>query len=229
MALRRIKRAGPILPKVVDLLRNAIIEGTLEPRERLNETSIAQKLGISRSPVREAIKVLESENLVETSTRRGAFVKDLSVKEIEELYMVLSLINMPAIRVAAEKMNAKKEKDLKTLKNQIAKSYEADDIQKNRLLARRFHRFIIEATENDLLLKIYDSLRVQEEKFRYYSLKAGLGVLAEAHAEHLAIAEALLDRDPDRAESILTHHFDRARLRVLHSMQRLAEGSAPAR
>jgi DNA-binding GntR family transcriptional regulator len=228
MKFRRIKKADPILPKVVDMLRNAIVEGTLEPGERLNETSIASKLGISRSPVREAIKVLESENLVETFTQRGSFVKGLSVKEVEDLYMVLNLINRPAIRVAAEKMNAKKENDLKALIDQISKSYEADDIGKNRLLARRFHRFIIEATENDLLLKIYDSLRVQEERFRYYTLKEGLGVLAEAHSEHLAIVEALLERDPNRAESLITNHFDRARLRVLNSIQKSIEGNGPA-
>lgn len=225
MKFRKIKKADPILPKVVDVLRNAIVEGEFEPGERINETLIASKLGISRSPIREAIKVLESENLVETLTQRGTFVKDLSVKEVEDLYMVLSLISRPAIRVAAKKMNSKKEKDLKVLTDQISKSYEADSIQKNRLLARRFHRFIIEATENDLLLKIYDSLRVQEERFRYYTLKAGLGVLAEAHAEHLAITDALLARDPDQAESILTGHFDRARLRVLASMQKRVKGN----
>lgn len=228
MALRRIKKTGPILPKVLDVLRNAIVQGDLEPGERLNESSIASKLGISRSPVREAIKVLESENLVQTFSRRGAFVKEFSVKEIEDFYMVLRVINSPAIRIAAEKMNSKKEKGLKALIDQITQSYEADDIQKNRLLARRFHRFTIEATENDLLLKIYDSLRVQEERFRYYTLKAGLGVLAEGHAEHLAIAEALLARDPDRAESITNHHFERARLRVLKNIQKRGEGSASA-
>jgi len=228
MALRRIKKTGPILPKVLDVLRNAIVQGDLEPGERLNESSIASKLGISRSPVREAIKVLESENLAQTFSRRGAFVKDLTVREIEDFYMVLRVINSPAIRIAAEKMNSKKEKGLKALMDQIGRSYEADDIQKNRLLARRFHRFIIEATENDLLLKIYDSLRVQEERFRYYALKAGPDDIAEAHAEHFAIAEALLARDPDRAESITNHHFERARLRVLKNIQKRGEGSAPS-
>lgn len=226
MALRRIKKTGPILPRVLDVLRNAIVQGDLEPGQQLNETSIASKLGISRSPVREAIKVLESENLVETFSGRGAFVKELSEKEIEDFYMVLEVIQNLAIRMAAEKMNSKKEKDLKTLIDQITRDHETDDIEKRRLLARRFHRFIIEATENDLLLKIYDSLRVQEERFRYYALKAGPDRIAEANAEHLAIGEALLNRDPALAELMITNHFNSARLRVLQNIKKHGEASA---
>ena len=93
-------------------------------------------------------------------------------------------------------------------------------------MARRFHRFIIEATENDLLLKIYDSLRVQEERFRYYALKAGPDRIAEANAEHLAIGEALLNRDPALAELMITNHFDTARLRVLKNIQKHREADA---
>lgn len=226
MALRRIKKTGPILPRVLDVLRNAIVQGDLEPGQQLNETSIASKLGVSRSPVREAIKVLESENLVQTFSGRGAFVKELSIKEIEDFYGVLRIIHSPAIRIAAERMNYKKEEDLKTLIDQITQDHETGDIEKRRLLARRFHRFIIEATQNDLLLKIYDSLRVQEERFRYYALKAGPEDIAEAHAQHLAIGEALLKRDPALAELMITNHFDTARLRVLKNIQKHGEATA---
>lgn len=223
MALRRIKKTGPILPRVLDALKNAIVQGDLEPGQQLNETSIASKLGVSRSPVREAIKVLESENLVQTFSGRGAFVKELSEKEIEDFYMVLEVIHSPAIRMAAEKMDPKKERALKTLMDQITQDHETDDIAKRRLLARRFHRFIIEATENDLLLHIYDSLRVQEERFRYYALKAGPDRIAEANAEHLAIGEALLNRDPALAELMITKHFNSARSRVLQNIQEYFE------
>lgn len=218
MKLRKIKKYDPILPKVLEMLRNAIIEGEFEPGERLNETAIASKLGISRSPVREAIKLLESENLVETFSQRGSFVKDLSVKEIDDLYMVFSFIHEPAIRVAVEKLNDKREKQLRSIIKQMNKAFENDDVQKKRLLARRFHRFIIEATENDLLLKINDSLRSQEERFRYYSLKSEVKELAEGQSEHLAIGNALIDRDADKAQNLIKIHFNNARLRVLKSL-----------
>lgn len=224
MKIRKIRKTDPILPKVVDILRSAIIECEFEPGERLNETSIASRLGISRSPVREAIKLLESENLVQTFNLRGSFVKDLSVKEIEDLYMVFSFINEPAIRVIVEKMDSKMEKDLKTLIRQMLKAFEVDDIEKNRLTARHFHRFIIEATQNDLLLKIHDSLRLQEERCRYYALKAGSVALAEGQREHLDIAEALLERDADKAQAKMKQHFDKARQRVLMSIQKDSGG-----
>ena len=220
MKLRRIRKNDPILPKVVNILRNAIIEGEFKPGERLNETAIASRLGISRSPIREAIKLLESENLVQAFNLRGSFVKDLSVKEIEDLYMVFSFISAPAIQVAVERMDSKRKKDLKALINQMRKSFKVDDIEKQRLLARRFHRFIIEATENDLLLKIHDSLRLQEERFRYYCLKAGSDALAEGQREHLDIGEALLEGDADKAQAKMKHHFDKARLRVLKRIQK---------
>lgn len=220
MKFRKIRKNDPILPKVVNILRNAIIEGEFKPGERLNETAIASRLGISRSPVREAIKLLESENLVQAFNLRGSFVKDLSVKEIEDLYMVFSFISAPAIQVAVERMDSKRKKDLKALINQMHKSFKVDDIEKQRLLARRFHRFIIEATENDLLLKIHDSLRLQEERFRYYCLKAGSDALAEGQREHLDIGEALLEGDADKAQAKMKRHFDKARLRVLKSIQK---------
>jgi DNA-binding GntR family transcriptional regulator len=224
--MKRIKKNQPIMPKVVDILRNSIIEGELNPGERINETAIASKLGISRSPVREAIKVLESENLVQTVNLRGSFVKDLSIKEIEDLYMVNSLIHRAAIRVAVERMDSRREKTLKKLIRQMSKAFEvADDIDKKRLLARHFHRFIIEATENDLLLKIHDSLRTQEERFRYYTLKAGSEALAEGNKEHIAIGEALLKRDADLAESITKTHFDRAQVRVLETIRKSSRKS----
>ncbi|MBN1849878.1 MAG: GntR family transcriptional regulator [Deltaproteobacteria bacterium] len=219
--MKKLKKNQPIMPKVVDILRNAIIEGELNPGERINETAIALKLGISRSPVREAIKVLESENLVQTFNLRGSFVKDLSKKEVEDLYMVNSLIHRAAIRVAIERMDSRREKILKKLIGLMNKAFEsADDIDKKRLLARQFHRFIIEATGNDLLLKIHDSLRTQEERFRYYTLQAGSESLAEGNREHIAIAEALLKRDAGLAESIINTHFDRARLRVLENIRK---------
>lgn len=219
--MKKIKKNQPIMPKVVDILRNSIIEGELNPGERINETAIASKLGISRSPIREAIKVLESENLVQIVNLRGSFVKDLSKKEIEDLYMVNSIIHRAAIRVAAGKMNSRMEKKLKKLMRQITKAFEeADNIDKIRLLARQFHRFIIEATGNDLLLKIHDSLRIQEERFRYYTIKAGAEALTEANNEHLAIGEALLKRDADLAESIINKHFERSLVRVIDAVKK---------
>jgi len=213
------------LPKVVDILRNLIIESELNPGERLNETLIASKLGISRSPVREAIKVLESEDLVQTFSRRGTFVKDLTMKEVENLYMVLSLINRPTIRIAAKEMNARKRKELETLMKKMRKNSEGNDIGKRAFLARRFHRFIFEATENDLLLKIHDFLGIQQERFRCYALKAGTDVASAANSEHLAIGKSLLDRDPDKAESMIKEHFDKAYSRVLAVIQKEAKDS----
>src|SRR4030042_667715 len=112
MKLRNIKTFEPLTPKVTNLLRNAIINGDIKSGERLNETLISGKLGISRSPIREAFKILESENLVETYGRRGTFVKDLSIKEIDEIYTVIKLINLAATRLAASHMNEARKKEL---------------------------------------------------------------------------------------------------------------------
>lgn len=208
--------------KVTEILREAIIYGELKPGEKLNEAQLAIKLGISKSPLREALRNLESENLVETRSWKGTYVKKASIKELEEIYLVLNMVEGTIARLAANNMDPKREKELKHILKEMEQAAEKGDIKKNVVLSRKLHDFIIEASGVDLLTKIHNFLRSQELRFSMAAVVTDS--LTDIFHEHLAISEALLERDGDKAESLMKLHIDKARLRALARLQRNKDG-----
>jgi DNA-binding GntR family transcriptional regulator len=223
LSTRQIKQRQPLALQVSKILRDLVLNGDFKPGDRLNETLIAAKLGVSRSPIREALKVLESENLVINRGQRGTFVRGLSEKEVKEIYSVLCLISEAAIREAVERFDEKKEKELRQLMRQQEKIFKSSDPKKVFLGARRFHAFIIEASENDLLKKIYDFVQAQEHRCRLAAVALGGEELAEANREHLAMAEALLGRDATKAEALNRAHLQKGLVRGLKGLSILAK------
>jgi DNA-binding GntR family transcriptional regulator len=227
-----IKRLTDKQPKllsqrVTELLRDAIIYGELRPGEKLNEAQLAVKLGISKSPLREALRNLESENLVETTSWKGTYVKMASVKEVEEVYLVLSMIEGTVSRLAAKNMDSKKERELKAILAELEAGIEKEDVKKSVVLSRKMHDFIIQASENDLLVKIHNSLRTQELMFSMVAQK-GARDLLEVFREHIAIGEALLERDQDKAGALMVTHIENARLRALAMLEQRGDAGSVA-
>jgi len=205
--------------KVADLLRNAIIRGELKPGGSLNELFISAKLGTSRSPVREAFRILESENLVDIYSRKGAFVKSLSVKEVKEIYKVISIIESSAIWLAENNMNANREKELKSIIQQLEKTLKNNDIQKFMTSSMRLHNFIIKSSENSFLIRIYSYLQPQRERLRRV-ISMRKNDMAESLKEHLAISKSLLKHDFEKAEFLLKNHYHKGALRILENLQK---------
>ena len=140
----------PLWLKVFDFLRNAIVNGDIGPGEKLNEALIASKLGVSRSPVREAIRVLESENFVETFAHRGPFVRPLSIKEVEEIHIVLKFLQGAAVQLAVKNMNAERKKELSSIIKQLEGGKGKEDIEGLKSISRQFHSFIMSAVYPDI-------------------------------------------------------------------------------
>jgi len=205
--------------KVADFLRNAIIRGEWEPGQRLNELLIASTLGISRSPIREAFRILESENLVDIFSRRGAFVKNLSAKEVEEIYVAIHAIERTALRLALKHMDTVREKELRSIIERLEKNLRKNGPQKFLTFSMQLHHFIIRNSENNLLLKIYNYLQPQRERLRRF-IGMGKNDIVESLKEHLAISKALLKRDEEEAGRLLGNHFDRGVTRVLKNLQK---------
>jgi len=223
LSIRKIKQRQPLALQVSKILRDLVLNGEFKPGDRLNETVIAAKLGVSRSPIREALKVLESENLVINLGQKGTFVKDLSEKEVRDIYSVLCLISEAAIREAIERFDEKKEKELRQLMRQQERIFKSSDPKKVFLGARRFHAFIVEASENDLLKRLYDFVQAQEHRCRYAAIALGGEELAEAKREHMAMAEALLSRDASKAEALTRAHLQKGLVRGLKGLSILAK------
>ena len=216
------KHSDPLTLKVADFLRAAIVQGESKPGERLNELLISSKLGISRSPIREALRILESENLVEIHSRKGAFVRNLSVKEVEEVYQVISSIERTAVRLAIDHLNAERERELKSMVVELEEHLKSNDFSKFMDFSMRLHHFIIEASENRLLSKIYHYLQPQRERLRRV-IDMDKADMSKSLKEHLAISKALLKRDREKAELLLSKHIDEGTQRILGKLLKSEE------
>lgn len=213
----------PLWLKVFEFLRDAIVRGDIKPGEKLNEVLIASKLGLSRSPVREAIRVLESENFVETVAHKGPFVKPLSIKEIEEIHVVLKFLQAAAIQLAVGNMNTERRKELTSIVTQLDEGMGTDDIEELKSVSRRFHTFIIQASENDLLIRINEALLIQQERVRLWGASTEPEDIRAIYREHLSISKALLRQDAKEAERLMKDHVEMARLRFLKAASKWEE------
>jgi DNA-binding GntR family transcriptional regulator len=223
--LKNIERSDTVTEKVLQALRSAIVQGAVKPGERLNESATSLQLGISRAPIREALKILEAEGLVETIPRRGSFVTNVSIKEIEETFVVVKIINIAAAGLAAAHMTEPHRKELKSIMRQMGRIKGSDDMEKVKNRCGRLHNFIIMASENRHLMKIQKSLELHEERFRAAGTGYGEGDIAEIVDEHLVLSEALLKGDADQAEFLMAQHVEKGRLRVLKALKRRSAGS----
>jgi len=210
----------PLWLKVFDFLRDAIVKGEIKPGEKLNEVLIASKLGISRSPVREAMRVLESENFIETIPHRGPHVKPLTVREIEEIYVVLKVLQVTAVQLAVMNMNDERKKELVSIIKELEEKSGTKDIEDLKSVSRRFHTLIINASENDLLIRINESLLIQQERVRLWGVSTEPSDIAAIYKEHLLISKALLKKDSRKAEQLMAEHVEKARLRFLKAVSK---------
>ena len=206
---------------VYQRLLEAIASGELRPGERLRELDLAQRLHVSRTPVREALKDLESDGLVQHLPRVGASIKSLSYAEVVELYEMRAVLEGVAARLAARSASDMELQELAKLNSQMADSLH--DPARMSQLNRHFHRLLFNAAKNRYLLQAVAMV----QKSLLVVGPSTLNEASRAHevvAEHDAVIEALLTRQGGRAEAAMTAHIEashRARLRQL--AQRLGE------
>jgi DNA-binding GntR family transcriptional regulator len=190
---------------VKELLLARILAGEYRPGDRLVETRIAQELGTSQAPVREALRDLELLRFVESEPFRGARVREISPEELAEIYPVRAAIEEVAAREATGRLGG----DVSSLAEELAAMRRAaDDGDLHELVEHdvAFHRVIVEASGNGILLDVWISLRV-EARTIITALKAGIDYheLADSHEP---VLEALADRDPERAGRALRRHIE---------------------
>ncbi len=205
----------PLREQVYELLRQAILTGMLKPGEQITEVNIADQLRVSRTPTREAIRMLEQEGFIVIIPRKGAFVTGIrSMKEINDIFQVRIVLEGLAASLAAlnikpeqlERLNQQTELINACLANQdIAGCIEIDTA---------FHRIICDASGNLCLQKILDSLFEQITRFRGASLGTA-GRMKEALDEHQALAQAIAESDATKAQELAIAHLNKARECIL--------------
>jgi len=215
----------PLRDVVFETLRDAIITQVLKPGERLMEIQLADEMGVSRTPVREAIRKLELEGLVVMVPRKGAYVAGVSMKDIHEVYEVRSALEMLAVTLAAERIT---EEELDALERQVLRESEEEDKQDSSDLNNivyidsSFHDIIYQAAHNQRLVQFVNILQEQLQRFRAASLSRP-GRSKTALEEHKQIVEALSERNGELAAKLAREHIENAENAMISQMEERGE------
>ena len=208
----------PLRDLVLEALREAILNGTLKPRERLMEIQLAEELGVSRTPVREALRKLELEGFIVMVPRKGAYVADLSIKDIADVFEIRIALEGLAAALAAERIT---DEELEAMEKHLVEKAEA--IKKNDMVKlvevdTKFHEALYGASRNDRLITIINNLREQIQRFRTSSL-AMPGRMQQSLEEHRSIVEAIQSRDIALARQTAQEHIENAESWMIESLK----------
>lgn len=215
----------PLRDLVFNTLRQAILKGELKPGERLMEIQLAEKLGVSRTPIREAIRKLELEGLVIMIPRRGAEVAKISHKSLQDVLEVRGALEELATDLACQRISDEELKELTDAEDHFKKVVENNGTEMEIAEAdEAYHDIIYKATRNDKLIQMINNLREQMYRYRleYIKDEAQRGTLIN---EHESILEAIRIRDIIRAKTLMKEHIDNQELTVSQNLEGEASGS----
>lgn len=190
--------------EVAELLRQRIFSRELEPGSWIDELKLAEEYGISRTPLREALKVLAAEGLVTMKVRRGAYVTEVSDKDLADVYHLLALLESDGAGVVADRASDEQLAELRALHAEL----EAATRHRERFFAinERFHLRLLEIADNRWRQQMVSDLRKVMKLNRHNSLLK-TGRIADSLAEHRAVMDALLARDAVQARERMRSHF----------------------
>ena len=195
--------------EVAELLRQRIFNHELEPGSWIDELKIAQDYGISRTPMREALKVLATEGLVTMKVRRGAYVTEVSERDLADVYHLLSLLESDAAGVVAQRATDAQMAELQALHQELEDAVQPEQVDRERFfeINERFHMRLLEIADNRWRNQMVADLRKVMKLNRHNSLlKAGR--IQESLNEHRAIMAALLARDTPLCTQRMQEHFE---------------------
>ena len=215
----------PLREVVFKTLRQSILTGELKPGERLMEIHLAEKLGVSRTPIREAIRKLELEGLVTMIPRRGAEVAKISEKNLKDVLEVRTCLDSLAVRLACQRITDEQIDDLKKACDDFVlatKTGEATAITKADV---KLHDVIVRATGNERLQQMINTLSEQMYRYRleYIKDEAKRGILVHEHEE---ILQAIRIRDLIRAKTLMKEHIDNQEMTVSQNLVEEAEATS---
>ena len=190
--------------EVAELMRQKIFARELEPGGWIDELKLAEQLGISRTPMREALKVLAAEGLVTMKVRRGAYVTEVSDKDLRDVYHLLSLLESDAAGVVAQEATDEQLAELQALHQDLIAA--VDEREKFFQINEQFHLRLLELADNRWRMQMVHDLRKVMKLNRHNSLFKQ-GRLSDSLREHQAIVDALLKRDAQASVACMRLHF----------------------
>ena len=214
----RLDSYQPLREVVCETLRDAVRRGVLKPGERLMEIQLAEELGVSRTPVREAIRKLEMEGYVIMMPRRGTCIADLSIRDINEVFEIRTSLESLASGLAAERITEDELEKLQRLLVQIGTHIKSGDMESIVRTDTEFHDLLYQTSRNTRLVGIISNLREQLTRFRTTSMSFP-GRLKATLEEHRKIVEAIAQGDEKAARKAAEYHMEKAEQTLLASMK----------
>lgn len=204
----------PLRDVVFQTLRQAILRGELKPGERLMEIHLAQKLGVSRTPVREAIRMLELEGLVLMIPRKGAVVAEITITDLEDVLEVRMALEELAVKHACRRITQEQLAELRRRAAEFKHTLNGNDVGACAQADVEFHDLIYLATGNSRLVQILNNLREQMYRYRMEYLKdrQSYNTLMKEHEE---ILRALENRDEKAALDVTIRHVERQKEHII--------------
>lgn len=208
----------PLRDVVFNTLRQAILRGELKPGERLMEIALANRLGVSRTPVREAIRMLELEGLVIMIPRRGAQVAQITEQDLNDVLEVRLGLEELAVRFACERITDEEIKALGLAVKEFEKKMSNNDLSAQAEADVKFHEIIYGATHNQRLVQIINNIREQMYRYRIEYLK-DVESRKTLVKEHYEICDALKRRDAESAVEKMCIHIRNQQEAILRSLE----------
>lgn len=202
-SMQQIQRPVPLRERVYDMLVESIVSRTLQPGQHLVETELAEQLGVSRQPVREALQWLNNEGWVDLRPGYGAFVHIPTDEEVDQLLAVRALLETEAARLAAAYATADDVAELRDIWQQGVKAVDADDIDGVVAANASLHRRVAELSKNEVLSALASQV---DRRVRWYYTPIARQRGPESWREHAELIDSIEAHNQERAEAVMRDH-----------------------
>lgn len=219
LSYSRVRKHKSLVESIVDDLQSKIIKGHLKPGQRMVEAELCEKMGISRSPLREAFRVLESKGFLVHEPRKGMHVTRVSLRELEDIYVIRANLESLATNLAVRNGDQQTLADLKKLHSEMIKIGEEGDQEAYHRLNLRFHEVLTEACLNERLIELINNFVTQTNRYRVVVFTTP-GKLQTSIQNHEDLIRSFEKGDAEEAErvrkeaileniAVLRQHFQR--------------------
>lgn len=208
----------PLRDVVFNTLRQAILTGELKPGERLMEIHLANRLGVSRTPIREAIRKLELEGLVTMIPRRGAEVAQITEKSMNDVLEVRRAVDALCVELACDRISEEALEELKKACDAFEMAVKTKDVKQIAQADVALHDIIVQATGNNRLIQLVNTLSEQMYRYRFEYIK-DISQHENLVEEHRVIYQAIVNKDKETASRAAKEHIDNQEKAIIRQIR----------
>ena len=219
LKLNRIKRHELLRDKIYNTLKFKIIEGDLEEGRKITESEVANLMGVSKTPAREALKSLAVNGFITIKKNKRMEIARISLKDIREVYQIRIVLDALGARLAAEKIEQKDIEKLTDIINKMEECAKKKDIKAYSNNANKFHALVMNISDNKNLEKIINSLREKTDRYRIKSIRLE-GRLSDSFKEHKEILKALIEGNSKQISEKCEIHIQNALENIVRNTQK---------